>query len=377
MNMVRALFILFLGFTLAFFAIPPVRIAVYSLLLIPHFFPGDIPRPLERITPPPSVTTMTVPGASGRMVADVYRPTSSGRKPAMILLLGVSPLPRSHPQVMTLAQGIARTGIVTVVAESQALLDGEIRAEEVDNLVALFQQLERDDGINSKRIGFAGFCVGAVLELLAASDERIADRVAYVNGFSVYASAREVLRDILTETQPGPRGPEPWLPSELTRTVFRRHLIDQLPSASDRELLSREVGPAGSLPSTALGRLSPAGLAMAELLKSRDPAQVDRLLASLPPEYLAALDRLSPGQTAGRLRARVFLMHDASDSYLPVSGARQLAAVLPPATRPQYAEFRLFSHVVPGGVDDPLQFAAEMIKLLAHINAVLQAANFG
>jgi dienelactone hydrolase len=377
MKLLRLLLFLILGGVAAYFLVPQVRIAVYALLLVPHFFPGDVPRPLERITAAPSMETIAVPGAPGRLVADVYRPAGDGRHPVMILLLGVSPLPRSHPQVTTLSTGIARTGIVTVVAESQALLDGEIRAEEIDNLVALFQHLERDAGVDPTRIGFAGFCVGAVLELLAAGDERIADRVAYVNGFSVYASARDVLRDILTETQPGPDGLEPWSPSELTRTVFRRHLIDQLPLASDRELLSGALLTANALPPATLVRLSPAGLALAQLLATRDPAQVEMLLAALPPEYLAPLDRLSPGRAAGRIRARVFLMHDASDSYLPVSGARQLATLVPAATRPQYTEFRLFSHVVPGGVDDPLRFAGEMLKLLGHINAVLQTAHLG
>jgi hypothetical protein len=25
--------------------VPPVRIALYALLLVPHFFPGNVPRP--------------------------------------------------------------------------------------------------------------------------------------------------------------------------------------------------------------------------------------------------------------------------------------------------------------------------------------------
>src|SRR5438874_6159222 len=151
-----------------------------ATLLLPHFFPGDVPRPLRLFTPAPTVRTIDVPDAPGRMVADIYEPGNGGRHPAMVLLLGVNPLPRAHEQVTTLADGIARTGIVTVVAESDALLSGEIRAEEVDNLVALYQHLERLPAVDAQRIGFAGFCVGGVLELIAASDPRIADRVAYV-----------------------------------------------------------------------------------------------------------------------------------------------------------------------------------------------------
>jgi len=68
-------------------------------------------------------------------------------------------------------------------------------------------------------------------------------------------------------------------------------------------------------------------------------------------------------------------MHDRDDTYLPVTGARQLAQLLPQDSRQMYSEFRLFQHVVPGGVDDPRQFAQEMLKLFRHIYAVLTAAH--
>jgi dipeptidyl aminopeptidase/acylaminoacyl peptidase len=111
-----------------------------------------------------------------------------------------------------------------------------------------------------------------------------------------------------------------------------------------------------------------------QLLVTRDPAEVERLLQMLPPDYRAALDRLSPARAASRIRARIFLMHDANDTYLPVAGARKLAASMPPEARVRYTELRSFNHVVPGSVDDPKQLAGEMLKLLGHVNAVLQTA---
>ncbi len=311
------------------------------------------------------------------MVADVYRPAGGSPSPAMILLLGVNPLPRSDPQVVTLADGIARTGIVTVVAESQALLDGEIRPEEVDSLVALFQLLERDPGVDPTRIGFAGFCVGAVLELLAAADPRIADRVAYVNAFSVYADAVDVLRAILTETQPGPNGPEMWTPNSLTRQVFVRHIVSQLPAEQDRRILTSAFVDAASPSPQEMALLTSLGRGVYDLLANKDGAQFDRLLGNLPPEYLDPLKRLSPRYSADRIRARVYLMHDVGDGYLPVAGARQLAATMPSATRVQYTEFQMFSHVVPGQVDDRMQLTGEMLKLFRHINDVLMTAHTG
>jgi pimeloyl-ACP methyl ester carboxylesterase len=311
------------------------------------------------------------------MVADVYRPAGDGRYPALILLLGVNPLPRQHPQVTMLADGLARTGIVTVVAESEALLRGEIRPEEVDNLVALFTYLEADPGVDPDRMGFGGFCVGAVLEILAASDERIADHVAYVNGFSVYADARDVVRAVLSRSMPTPTGRVDWQPDAMTREVFVRHLILALPTSRDRAFLSRERVEGTPLTSPEVQALTPLGQELRDLLVATEPAEIDRRMAALPADYLATLDRLSPAASIGRLRAETFLMHDESDTYLPVSGARQLARLLPAAARGHYTEFHLFQHVVPGRTENSVLFAGEMVKLLQHVNAVLTVIRHG
>jgi hypothetical protein len=264
---------------------------------------------------------------------------------------------------------------VTVVAESDALIAGEIRPEEVDNLVALFHYMEQQPSVDGDRIGFAGFCIGGVLELIAAGNARIADRVSYVNAFSVYANPLEVLRAILTERMPTPDGPVPWVPSELTRVVFLQEAIAALPDQRDRGLLTRELIEATPLTGPELEALTPLGTQLRTLLMAQDPSQVDALIAGLPDQLAGPLTRLSPAAAAPGLRARTFLMHDQNDAYLPVSGARELATLLPPSASPTYTEFRLFAHVVPGGIENPLLFAGEMVKLFWHIRAVLEAAN--
>lgn len=356
---------------------PPGRAAVMAALLLPHFFPGAVPRPLRMFTPDPTIETIEVPGAPGRMVADVYEPARIGRHPAIVLLLGVNPLPRNHEQIVTLADGIARLGIVTVVAESDALLAGEIRPEEVDNLVALFQHLERQPSVDPERIGFAGFCIGGVLELIAAADPRIAERVSYVNAFSVYADPLDVLRAVLTSSMPTPNGRAPWMPSDLTRQIFFEQAILTLPNQRDRALLTRELVEATPLTAPEIESLSGLGVQLRELLLTKDADRAEALIASLPDEITTSFRRLSPAAVAPRLRATTFLMHDQNDTYLPVSGARQLAGLLPPQASPHYSEFRLFAHVVPGGIEDPVLFAGEMFKLFGHIQAVLRTAEAG
>jgi dienelactone hydrolase len=310
------------------------------------------------------------------MIADIYRPAGAGPFPAMVLMLGVNPLPRTDEQVVTLADGIARTGIVTVVAESGALLNGEIRLEEIDNLVALVNYLAQDPSVDAGRIGFSGFCIGAVLELLAAEDDRVATRISYVNGFSVYAFASDVLRAILTQSMQTAGGTASWTPSALTREVFLRHMIEQLPSYRDRDALRRELVEQTTPTSVELQTLSPEARHLRDLLRATDAAEVDRLLAELPVTVTQGLARLSPGAGADKIGARLFLMHDRADSYLPVAGARHLADLAEEATPVTYTEFELFEHVVPGKVDDPRVFLGEMAKLYRHIQQVLHTAHY-
>ncbi|HZT08379.1 MAG TPA: hypothetical protein VFC51_15240 [Chloroflexota bacterium] len=373
-KLLRSLVALMVLCVLAVWLVPQVRVGLLTVLLAPHFFPGALPRPLVWATPRPEVGTAVIPGTEGHVVADVYRPAGCDRCPAMILFLGVNPLPRSDPQVTTLAEGIARTGIVTVVAEARPLLEGNIHPDAVGDLVTVFQWVEQDGDVDPNHIGFAGFCIGAVLEILAAEDERIADHVAYVNAFSVYADAMDLLRAILTESQPGPNGAEPWMPSDLTKMVFFRHMIGLLQSESDRLVLSQALLEQRAAPLDPAA-LSPQGGRMLALLRSSSPDEVNRFLATLPPNDLAALNSLSPARRADRLRAHVFLMHDVDDTYLPVAGARQLAASLPPAARVRFTEFELFSHVVPGRVEHPVKFMGEMVKLLSHIYGVMLVAH--
>lgn len=373
MPLTRLLVAAAVGVLLGVLVAQQLRHLFLAVLLLPHFFPGEIPRPL-RLSPAPTVATIDVAGPAGRIVADVYRPIG-GPHPAMILILGVDPLPRDHPQVTTLLDGIARAGIVAVIAESDALVSGQLRPEETDNLVALFEYFERDPGVDPRRIGFTGLCVGGVLELLAASDPRIADRVSYVNAFSVYYDARDVLAAILSETMPVDGGIAPWSPHATTRSVFLRHLLAGLPAeeAAILQLAALEGGAQGA----ELQQLSPLGRQMRDLLLARDPSRVQSLLSTLPGDREEWLRRLSPSATLHRLRARTFLMHDEADTLLPVSGARRLAAALPSEARVQYTEFRLFAHVVPEGIDNPLTFVREIAKLIGHVSALLQAVENG
>jgi dipeptidyl aminopeptidase/acylaminoacyl peptidase len=101
---------------------------------------------------------------------------------------------------------------------------------------------------------------------------------------------------------------------------------------------------------------------------------VPELVAHLPPALVRGLRRLSPLRVAAELRCAVYLMHDRSDSFVPVTESRRLAARLWELGHPQvrYSEFELFEHVVPGRRLSLPTLVVEFKKFYLHLLALMR-----
>jgi hypothetical protein len=158
----------------------------------------------------------------------------------------------------------------------------------------------------------------------------------------------------------------PWEPSDLTVWVFSKQIIAPLPDEQDRLVLSQVFLDKQPASDAELAELSPDGRLVLELLQGAPRERVAAILTALPPSIGARLASISPSQHLAALQAHLYLMHDRSDSYIPFTESRQLAANAPPGTLQAYQEFDLFAHVMP---DRPLEgpvFARELLKLYHH-----------
>ncbi len=324
---------------------PPGRAAVKTALLLPHLFPGNQFRPLDLLSPAPAreELTFSYPSATGRI--DLYRPPDPGRYPAVLFFLGVAPLASRDPRVVQVAEGLARTGLVLAVLESPHLVAEQVLPEEVAGLVDAFEVVARHPAVDPERVGFAGFCVGAALALLAASDPRIADRVAFVNALTPYYDGEELLAQIASRQFEADGKVVPWTPSPLTRKIFG-------------QLLER-------------ARAAGAGPVADQLAAAPDLPTARRLVAQLPEAVRREVDLLSPKGKLGRIRARVYVMHDRDDNNIPVAQARRLVREFPYPDRLVYTEFEFFEHVQPTKAVDPITFGRELGKFYAHVYRVL------
>ncbi|HEX5418195.1 MAG TPA: dienelactone hydrolase family protein, partial [Chloroflexota bacterium] len=217
---------------------PTGRGTVSALLLLPEFFPGAPVRPLQLLTPAPERSTVQLSYDGKTAVGDLYLPGTPGKHGAVVIFLGVAPAGRDDPRVVRLGEGLARVGIVTLIPQSQDLVDSKVDPTEVDEVVSAFQYLAARPDVAADRIGIGGFCIGAGLSLDAAEDPRINRQVALVNSFTGYDDLSTYAVSILSHSV-APYPPEPgqarvpWEPSANATTVLDDHLISLDPHPAE------------------------------------------------------------------------------------------------------------------------------------------------
>jgi signal transduction histidine kinase len=266
---------------------------------------------------------------------------------------------------------MARSGIVVLIPLSGPLDEVRITPAEVEALTADLLYLTRQSYVDPERIGYVGFCVGASLSLLAAVDPRIRDRVAFVNSFGAYYDIVDVVAAVSMSRFSYQGVEEPWDPDVLTVTYVRQGVSNLLSDPEDRAHLPRLLN--GDPPATGdqLASLSVEGRIAYELLTTEDAQRAEEFLDLLSEDLRGGLAGISPRGEMEEMRAKVFLMHDRGDAFVPYVESLRLRDALQSVTEVRYTEFSLFEHVNPSEIHLSPAFAGEVIKLFRHLYLVL------
>lgn len=278
-------------FALALVLVLPVLVGAWSSALttafLVEFLSPDGVRPLSRLTAPPHRSALAVPGVA----ADRY----AGGVTTLVLVHGLAPEGKDDVRLDRAADLLARTGFAVVVPTIPGLVVGRLRPPDVEAVVATIAACPPPAVV-------VGVSVGAGPALLAAADPRVRDRLSTVVSLGGYASARELVRFYLAGTYRygALHGRVPHDPAMIR--AFVRANADLLP--------------AGDLAALPIG----------------DPAAIDQLLAHLPAEVSALLERLSPERVASQIRARLILVHGRADPAVPYTESLRLAAARPART---------------------------------------------
>jgi acetyl esterase/lipase len=339
------------------------RVAAKAILIMPEVFPAAPVRPLPWLSPLPAHEEFSYSAADGQVDCDLYLPASAGPHGGVILYTGAFGL-RREPAFVQFAEALARSGAVVLVPESSALRAGEILPEEADSLLQAVDYLHGRPEVDPNRIGIFGFSAGGSIVLLAAETDVGRDEIAFVNIFGAYYDARELLREVATQSIEADGQAIPWQPDEVTRYAVAKQVVMSVADPVDRDILGRALLDKDSTALDQQDQLTPDGRLVLELFDQPSAARVDEILASLPPGARERLAAISPSTRIDRLKANLYVMHDRSDHFIPFIQSRQLVAAAPPATVRSFAEFELFGHVMPNRQVDATTFIRELAKLL-------------
>ena len=307
---------------LTFLVRRPLFHTVRAVLLVTQSFLRLPFRPLTWLTPTPRHHRIVLDSAPGPIVGDLYLPGSrppSYSRPALILAAGVRMLPADRPHLLRLAEALARLGYVVLWPRSLPLEDAQPEIEAPETFVAAFQYLLQQRFVAPDRISLIGFSAGASVAFVAAAHPAIAEHVHALVFFAGYFDVFAYVRSLATRT-----------------SIFEGERIDWQPSDWAIHHV-RSV-----LQSNHAAHL-------ATLLEHATPVEIDLALQRLSAAERETLERLSPAHHLDGFRARIYILHDRADPFVPYLESRKLERALPARVPRTLLITDAFEHTVPRG----------------------------
>src|SRR5918911_62797 len=306
----------------------PIETHAKTLLLLAEVFPQAPVKPLSALTAPPVHRKIQLASQQGTIVADLFVPTPrSGHRgrhtmPAVMLAMGVKTKARDKPLLLNFAQALSRLGYVVLWPRLQALDKGLSMLEQPDTFLVSFRYLKGLDSVASHRIALMGISVGSSVAFVAAADPRINTDVRALIFFGGYYDIVDYLSSLATG-----------------RSSFNNRTIEWHPS-SEAVRHVREILRARHAQGIAQ--------AFAAATKVRTLGQAGALLRSVPEREMGWLRQVSPSNHSGTFKARIFILHDKGDDFVPYLQSAQLNQSLPQMVERTYLITDLFEHIQPG-----------------------------
>lgn len=292
------------------------------------------PRPdswLERTTPAPLVTPLTLEHGGRRIAAMLYRPaTRAGRVP-VLFTPGAVQEGADDPRVAPFARALARAGFTVVVPDLLSFRTLRIEPAHAGELGAALEALAARRDLAPRGVaGLIGISYAGGVAMRVAIDPRHAARVSHVVAVGAFADLDSVVRFLATGrmSHRGRGYAQP--PDPYGAFVFLRTYEAFITSPTDRAALKAMVqrrlrDPRARLDDLA-ARLSPEGRLVYDLFERASPADVPRLLERIPEPMKRAMADLSPARhDFAPLRARLYLVHDRFDTTIPFTETLALA----------------------------------------------------
>lgn len=351
-----------------------IRAATKTAIFFLKVLPMLPSKPVNWVTSPPLIERVRYPTRLGQIEGELYRPSTGGPYPGIVMCLGVVPFGVDHPQVPRLEEALARSGFAALIYWSPAMRDLRLDPEDIENIALAYHWLLEQPYVDPERSGLFGTCVGGSFALMAAASPLIRDRVAFVGAFAPYSSMWTFAQDIASATRLCEEERSPWQVDQLTRKVYVHSLSALLEPGEAERLRNAFSDQGGHLDSH---NLSTDGRAIAPLLTALDADEVERALHHLPAAMQEYLTALSPLSYLRDLHApEIVFGHDRDDQVIPVSESRGLWSALCERAGVHYTEFTMFQHMDPTKRKLPLfQLVQQFSKFYLFLYRVFRQAS--
>lgn len=306
----------------------PITAATKVLLLVSQEFPQISLKLLHLITQKPKQEQVRF-GSNQKIIGNLFIPRSANKNPAIVIAMGVKTSDKDKPILLGFSDTLARLGYVVLWPRLEELEKDVVKFEEPQTFVDAFVYLEGKGNVDKNRISFVGFSVGSSLALVAAEDEKINNKLRSIIFFGGYYNILDYLSQFTSNSI--------ILDGKTMRWKAAKGAVDHA-----QEILKKE------------------GLTLEQFGKKN----------ALASDLTKRLLRFSPHQNLDSLKAKIFILHEKSDTFVPYTESIKLKQALEEKkVSVVYYHANLFEHVQPKkGVS--YEMAKEFLGLFGFLHKV-------
>lgn len=321
---------------------PLIKAAFASILLSTEVNKNFFLKPLKLFGN--SVTRdLVIKTAVGDIRADIYKPGGEGQYPAILLTLGTV-VSKEDEDLVRFSNALSKIGIVVMTANLPDLSSGYIYRESLEGTVDLYKYLITESYVDSTRSGFGGFCGGGAVVLVASTVEDIRTKVDFVLAVSPPYSAKDYSMEALTGFVP--ERENKWIASDDIKRSFIYGYTAYISDSKVRDEMRERVLNRRNYTEEELANLTENERSIYQLLISANKDDFDALYQNLPGEQREIIDKLSPDKVTEKIGAKVFILNDSQDQFVPQEETQRLARSLP-NDKLVYTKVDTFEHVRP------------------------------
>lgn len=269
--------------------------------------------------------------------ARIYTPAGVSNPPSVVLVHGVNHFGIDDPRLERFARAVSAAGVEVMTPAVKELSDYHVAPHSIDTVGGAVMEMQRKNHVS--KVGLMGMSFGGGISLLAAADERFADRVSFVVAVGAHDDLGRVSKFFVQDEIEKTDGSTEHLKAHgygMMILVYT-HIEDFFPAedvATARESMRLWIWEHREEARKLEATCSAVCKEKLDRLYNDDPKAVD----ALRPEMLALIGRhttdmaeVSPHGKLGPIRANVYLLHGAGDTVIPSTESEWLAKDVPAA----------------------------------------------